>query len=83
MWPFRKTNDDSEVYELRKHQLSWPIGTKFKYLGVDMIVTGNFSVGHGITSSYLYQIIKADYLDNNGVIREISFCENEFNSLER
>ena len=67
MWPFHKANEEEEL--LRRHMEEWPLGRRFIYLGKEFVVTRNI---HVVPYFYI-PIVYADYVDNNGVIREKCF----------
>ncbi len=55
----------------------FPIGTEFAYLGRQLHVKKHFEVIYNGFSSTRRPVLICNYADNNGVIREASFNENE------
>ena len=89
MWPFKEKDfaiielDDSKKENKNEAAITelmerMPIGSMFKYLGIDMRVTKHFSyISCGIFALPIPSI-HADYVDRNGIVRSISF--NTFES---
>jgi hypothetical protein len=86
MWPFKKKQlqkeciaDNENEYEKETARLidqlkSWrPIGAKFSYVGVDMVVTSHIQFRAAGLRVYQVPSIHADYADKNGVIRSYIF----------
>lgn len=81
-WFSRKPKKPAEPspHELRVAQLqAWrPIGGTFKYLGRECAVTGYSECAIGLYTGYHeWARLKADYADDTGVIRFISFSWQE------
>jgi hypothetical protein len=81
MWPFGKIKNNS-VEKIKNHRKEWPLGKKFKYLGINMVVVSNVLEEFAMEYSYCTPYIKAHYVNNNGVIETIIFYENELEMLE-
>jgi hypothetical protein len=59
------------------------VGDRFTYLGVEMIVTGHVRlVGAGRRLRYSPALM-ADYVDNNGIVRHLSFDPVEISLLKK
>lgn len=86
MWPFRKrepkphepTWKDVAVQKMRKWR---PIGTSFKYLGRDCVVTGYYRYEFYELGPVCAVELTANYSDELGVIRNISFNWTEAQAL--
>lgn len=83
MWPFKqRVNKDDEDYnscvEFRK------IGETFNYLGVEMIVTDHRRIEMFTFSSDMeIPCIVADYIDNNGHVKNIVFPPRKLEVLRK
>jgi hypothetical protein len=72
MWPFSKKESKPEPEpEIHRH---FPIGKRFRYLGVEMIVCGHWEYWPHCGAM---PVVKADYVDAKGQIRNVQFnpCE--------
>lgn len=71
---FSRKKRDKESERIEELMELAPIGTRFEYLGVDMIVTGHtkFLPGIGRVSALV-----ADYADKSGIIRGAVFSYSE------
>lgn len=99
MWPFKKENPVSPIEDayqkrldgIRRLQEKFPIGSMFKYLGIDCIVTHHkepftdyvvYDYGAWCPSQMMpiYGFkphLRADYVDKHGVIRSLSLTYDE------
>lgn len=86
MWPFAKkqTEQDPEETELQHNEKlcsafrKWkPTGSKFEYLGRQMVATGHQDVELVGCTIYLRPRLTADYADDLGKIHRIEFSAAE------
>lgn len=56
----------------------FPIGSRFNYLGVNMIATGHYQVWPGCG---VYPRLSADYVDAHGKVQNIGFALSELPAL--
>lgn len=89
MWPFKKApvtpNQDTSAYVEHQGLIAlfrhWkPIGSKFEYLGRTMVVTGH---SRFVPRSFSRACVTANYVDDLGVIHNITFDEEEVKALMR
>ena len=88
MWPFKKKTKEEENNQswekekdlrIKEIESEFPIGKRFRYLGVDMIVSG-----HHQFWPYVGKIpgVNAQYADAHGVIKKIEFGYVEYKALK-
>ena len=86
MWPFAKKQIEQkpEKTEWQKNEelassfREWkPIGSKFEYLGRQMVATGHLQIEFVGYSVRLRPCLKADYADDLGKIHAIEFSAAE------
>lgn len=58
------------------------MGEKFNYLGVEMIVTNHSRMVSGYDYIGLIPSLQADYVDNNGILHNVSFGYHELVGLK-
>ena len=78
MWPFSKKEPKESFEKIALKELMdfRPIGGKFKYLGVEMIV-----YGYGEWIDCYPPLLKCNYVDNHGVIHSACFQHSELPAL--
>lgn len=74
---FCKKNRDDEGWS--EWIAKYPVGKKFKYLGINMIITHNYRWIAGIGQ---VQSIQADYVCKNGLLQKAVFDKSEVINLE-
>lgn len=74
----RKRKFDDEVAKLKSFR---DIGEKFNYLGAKMIVVAHFRRGVDPEGTYQEPILKCDYINNLGEIKDAYFSTDELPTL--
>lgn len=74
---FCKKNRDDEGWS--EWIEKYPIGKKFKYLDVNMIITHNYQWIAGIGQ---VKAVRADYVNKHGDIKNVVFDQNEIKNVE-
>ena len=57
------------------------VGEKFNYLGIEMIVTRHMGFSTGFPFPVPTPELQAEYRDNNGILRKISFSPHKLECL--
>ena len=86
MWPFKKKHKEPEPdytqEAIDRLKAFKDIGEKFNYLGVEMIVTHHHEISLGLNYGIdLIATLKADYRNNLGEIKSVSFSPGELPAL--
>lgn len=77
MWPFSKKEEepvDNPFVE------TFPMGTKLNYMGIQMIVCGHWEYMYPLG---FYPELICDYVDGDGIIRNVKFNVREINTLKK
>lgn len=80
---FKKKKESSNCrYETYKKLKKFrDIGEKFNYLSIEMVVTAHYEINIYSFETIARPVLKADYVDKNGIIRERCFCIRELPGL--
>ena len=75
----KTTRRDEEIKKLEEFVA---IGDKFKYLGVDMVVSGHSDWNISMYDIFRYPCLKARYVNKLGEIKNIKFDYDELKTLK-
>lgn len=96
MWPFKNKSkirvDEPSPYKrrqdmydmaIRRFERFRKIGETFTYMGITMTVTQHIGTSFGglYTPTYIVPEFCANYVNNNGDIKDITFCTSELSGL--
>jgi hypothetical protein len=86
MWPFNRKPKEPKPPSWKQEAVdqlrAWrPIGSSFKYLGRECIVTGYCEYYFHDFGTNVAVRLSADYADANGVIRQIAFDWQEAKAI--
>ena len=88
MWPFKKKEIVEQETERKKEQIEAikdfrDIGEKFKYLGVEIIVTHHYSRSyHPYKGIIITPELSGDYVTANGELKKVCFSFSELGTLK-
>lgn len=84
MWPFgnQKNNNEKSELDIELDKIDvlseiYPLGSTFEYVGVKCIVTMHSTVVNSLYGAEVRARLFADYVDVNGVIRELALSYGE------
>ncbi len=85
MWPFKKKEEKPKTYwqieAIKKIQAFRSIGETFKFLDTEFVVASHYSFNGNIYGYMHTPELKANYKDNNGIIRTSVFSYKEVLAL--
>jgi hypothetical protein len=76
MWPFKNSKKTQELEN--PFEKLFPLGSRFNYLGLSLIVTGHYEVWPGLG---MVPRLTADYVDRHGRIQSVTFALRELPGL--